>query len=411
MRNRWAVINPCVVVMWLLAACGQPEPRAPKPDDDASPIVAALRAGKFDDALRASTDVLARDPGNAQASAVRAIARYQRAAAELVTELGAVIDRGESLKALDHERGRAAWRTFLEELEIVDRDLATVAADPNFALELCIACWEHDWNRNGRIDDGDRKLFELEFDGKGGELAAGDPRRRPTYRFDRGDALWARAMIAFQRAGTELVLSYRWSELDKLFAGDEPRITIKLVDPGRVKHARELVLAGLGFADQTREAYLAETDDDREWVPNPRQHSYAMPLAVDAELYTTWAAVIGDVRRMLASKDNDGASQEGIAMREVATMIMGPAAAHELPNAFVDLGRMLREPSDITIDFHDELPHPQKYERLLRGLLGHGYAKTMRASPLVARLRHMKEQVERGQDTAGRKLRYLLWLN
>ena len=211
-------------------------------------------------------------------------------------------------------------------------------------------------------------------------------------------------MISFQRAGVELVLSYRWSELDKLFQGKQPRMSIQLIDPGRVKHARELVLAGLRYADQTREAYLAETDDDREWVPNPRQKSYAMPLAVDADLYATWAAVTGDVRRMLDSK-------EGVSIREVATVIVGAAAATQLPNAFIDLGRMLREPSNITIDFDDNAPDPQKYERLLRGLLGHGYAKSMRASPLVARIRHMKEQVERGQDTLDRKLRYLLWLN
>jgi hypothetical protein len=35
----------------------------------------------------------------------------------------------------------------------------------------------------------------------------------------------------------------------------------------------------------------------------------------------------------------------------------------------------------------------------------------MRASPLVARLRHMHDELDRGQDTAGRKLRYLLWFN
>jgi hypothetical protein len=401
MQRTWVMILLCA------AACGQPEPKTPHPSGPASPVVLALRAGKFEDALRATTEVLARDPHNAEASAVRAIARYQRAGVMLVNELGTVIDKAEGLKFFDHEQGRAAWQQFSTELEAVDRDLAIVAADPSFALELCIACWEHDWNRNGRIDDGDRKLFELEYDGKGGQLADGDPRRRPTYRFDYGDVLWARAMVSFQRAGVDLVLAYRWSELDKLFhseGDDPPRLTIKLVDPGRVKHARELILAGLSHADQTREAYLAETDDDREWVPNPRQHSFVMPLAVDAQLYATWAAITGDLRRILESK-------EGISLREAAAALIGAHAAAELPNAYVDLGRMLREPTDIILDLDDHAPRPQMYERVLRGLLGHGYAESMRASPLVGRVRHMKEEVERGQDTIDRKLRYLLWLN
>jgi hypothetical protein len=370
MRNIW-------VVMLFVVACGQPEPKAPQPKSAS------------------------------QEAASRAIERYQKAATLLVDELGTVINKAEGLKFFDHEQGRAAWRAFATELEAVDRDLELVAADPAFAMELCLACIEYDWNRNGHIDARDRKMLELEFDGSGGELAAGDPRRRPTYRFDRGDALWARAMIAFQRAAVELVLAYRWSELDKLFlfrGNDAPHMSIKLIDPGRVTHARELVLIGLLYADQTREAYLAETDDDREWVPNPRQKNYAMPLTVDAELYATWAAITGDLRRMLESK-------EGVSVREVATVFMGPRDAAELPNAFVDLGRMLRDPSDIRIELDESAPHPQMYEQLVRGLLGHGYAETMRASPLVGRLRHMKEEVERGQDTIGRKLRYLLWLN
>jgi hypothetical protein len=397
MRNIW--------VVFLLVACGQPEPKAPQPLSDASPAVNAVRQGNFELALRESSAELARDPQSSQAAAVRAIARYQASASQVAAELRVVAENGGRLKALDHERGRAAWLSFLGELEGIDRDLSIVAADPRFSLELCIACWEHDWNRNGRIDEGDRRLLELEYDGKGGELPAGDPRRRPTYRFDRGDAYWALGMLSFQRAGVELVLAFRWSELDKLFRGDGALdITIPLVDPGRVQHARELVLAALAYADQTRAAYLAETDDDREWVPSPRQKSYAMPLGVDADLYATWTAVVGDLRNLLDSK-------EGIAIRDVATIFVGARGAIAFPNAYVDLGAMLREPTDIVIELDDKLSHPHMYERALRGIFGHGYKEAMRASPLVGRVRHMKGQLDRGEDLLGRKLRYLFWLN
>jgi len=208
-------------------------------------------------------------------------------------------------------------------------------------------------------------------------------------------------MISFQRAAVELVLAYRWSELDKLFSrGEAEMMTIKLIDPGRVKHARELFIAALGFSGQERDAYLAETDDDREWVPNPRQKSYAMPLEVDDDLYTTWTQVISDVHRMLSS-------QEGIGFREVVQLIGDPGDAEKLPNAYLDLGRMFREPTDIVIDLRRDVTP----ERFLRGALGRGYAETMRASPLVGRLRHMKEALETGEDTLERKLRYLFWLN
>ncbi|HEY5926987.1 MAG TPA: hypothetical protein VIV11_35110 [Kofleriaceae bacterium] len=396
-----------ITMVAILVACGQPEPQLPQPTYVRSPALAAMQDSKFDVALREANVTLARDPRDSQAAGVRAIARYQQAGSQLFSELGAVVDAGERLDALDHERGRAAWLAFLGALEAIDRDLEVAAADPSFALELCVACLESDWNRNGRIDDRDRKLFELELDGNGGELAENDPRRRPTYRFDQGDALWARAMVQFQRAGVEVVLAYRWSELDKLFRdtnSDRINIAIKLVDPGRVKRARELVLAGLSYAEQTRDAYLKETDDDREWLPNPKQKNYAMPLPVDAALFATWATVLGDIRRLLESK-------EGISLREVALATFGTPGASDVPNAYVDLGRLLREPTDIVFDLDDKLPRPQMYERLLRGLLGRGYAESMRASPLVGRLRHMASEVARGTDTVERKLRYLLWLN
>jgi hypothetical protein len=385
-----------VTILLLLGACGAPDVLPHRETVDSAPAAAALRASKFDEAGRTAATLLREDPRSSRAAAVRAIATYQAAGHELVQHLELVLAEGASFKMLDHDKGRRAWATFLARLEEVDRDLAVVAADPGFSLELCLACWEHDWNRSGAVDARDRQLFEIEFDGKGGDLAESDPRRRPTYRFDVGDAEWARAMIAFQRAAVELVLAYQWNELDKLFGEDRP-LTIRIADKGRVRRARTLVLAGLAAAERCRRAYLAETDDDREWVPNPRQRSYAMPLEVDAGLYDTWQAVIGDVRRMLES-------EEGISLREVAALL--GESATDLPNIYVDLGAMLREPRDIILDFTSK-----DIDTIAKNLLGAGYKKSMKPSPLVPRLARMKTELARGEDTFERKLRYLLWLN
>jgi len=396
----------CVVAF--LVACG-PNDKAIRParQDPArsAAAVAAMREGRFDDAHREADKVLAAEPGDSIVAAVRALARYQRSGEALIATLGEVIDQGESFKAFDHAKGRAAWTSFLSELDAVDNDLAIAAADPNFALELCLACWRHDWNRNGEIDRRDKKLFELEFDGSGGELAEADPRRRPTYRFDVGDVLWARAMISFQRGLVELVLAYRWSALDQLFNRDDDKpLVIELVDASRVRRARDRFIAALAFSAQEREAYLAETDDDREWLPSPRQKNFAMPLPVDDTLYTTWRDVLSDVQRLLTS-------EEGISMREAGAALIGPDASL-LPNAYVDLGRMLREPTHITLDLHgDSSSKPQNIERIVRGVLGNGYSKSMRPSPLVGRLRHMMGEVVRGEDTFEKKLRYLIWIN
>jgi len=398
-----------VLVVTLAAACGPAGPaRSPSQRaTDSAPAVTALVAGNFADAGKQAEAALARDPRNARAAAVHAIATYQQSMHRYIHEVGQIVDAADKLEFFDHTGGRETWQKMLDALATVDRYLAIAATDPSFSLELCIACWEHDWNHNGRVDEGDRHLFEIEYDGKGGELPAGDPRRRPTFRFDIGDIEWARAMIDFQRALGELVLAYRWSELDRLFSRGESehRITIHLVDKNRVTRAREHVLAGLEHADLCRAAYLAETDDDREWVPNPRQHDHAMPLEIDDAVYATWAGVLGDVRHMLAS-------EEGVSLRELANAI-DPRAGMFAPDAYVDLGRMFREPGDFVIDFDtiDRGPDPKAIEALLRGMLGNGYQTQMKPSPLVKRLAAMKQQLDHGEDTFDRKLRYLLWLN
>lgn len=409
-RNVIVLGTLALVVVALVGACSTdaPPPRTPEQrGTDSAPAVTALQAAKFDEAAKHATAALALDPRNSQAAAVRAIAGYQLAGSELVHELGRILEESDALRAIDHVAGRKMWQTFIDRLAAVDRDLAVVAADKSFSLELCIACWEHDWNHSGEIDDGDRRMFEIEYDLAGEELPEGDPRRRPTFRLDTGDADWARAMLSFQRAAVELILAYKWSELDQLFRGDPERLVIRVNDRGRVKRARELILQGVDFADRCRAAYLAETDDDREWVPNPRQKSYAVPLAMDDTIYATWSAVTRDVRHLLRG-------DEGISLREVARAADDDGTDIErlVPDAYVNLGKMLAEPADIVIVLEGvDDDNPKDIERLLKGILGNGYQTRMKPSPIVGRLHAMKRQMDRGEDTLERKMRYLFWLN
>ena len=415
-----AIVGLSVVGAGCGAGAGSVRAQAER-DRDSAAAVASLQAAKFDDAASQATQVLARDAGNSRAAAVRAIATYQAAGSRLRDDL-----TSSGTKLLDRTTAVGIGQRFLDQLAAVDRDLAVVAGDPAFSLELCLACWEHDWNHNGRIDDGDRSLFEIEFDGRvaagrndgSGELAKDDPRRRPTFRFDTGDGDWARAMISFQRAVLEIALAYRWSEVAKLFVPSQrkdqsPTIVLHLEDAPRVQRARTLILDGLRYADRCRTEYLAETDDTREWLPNPRQHDHAIPLEVDPALYQTWADITGDVRRLLES-------QEAISIRELAALGKRDSAAY-FPDAYLDLGAMLREPADITLDVglieaaDDSHRNPTVVatllEKFLRGALGKGYAASGKRSPLPGRLQRMAGELSTGGDTLDRKLRYLLWLN
>jgi len=347
----------------------------------------------------------------AAAAAQRAFDRYLTATTGLWREFGAVMDAADRKGAtgFDHARMRGALDRFLGELDAVDRELASAAADPAFNLELCLACVDRDWNLNGRIDDGDRLLFQVEVDDQGNPLAEDDPRRKPTFRFDVGDLYWARAMLAFQRAVVDLVLAYDWSGLDRLLRWDQdrppPPITIKLGDAGRVRAARDLILAGVDHAERARQAYLAETDDDREWVPSPRQKNHPVPLAMDQAMYDRWGAILGDVRRLVHGDEGLSAGQIGALLDDDFAGVSG----------FIDVGRALDKPADFVLDFtilDDRRIGPVRgAEKILRDFFGQAYRPTMKPSPLPGRLARMKSELERDQDTFDRKLRYLLWLN
>ncbi|HEU5058343.1 MAG TPA: hypothetical protein VFU21_17545, partial [Kofleriaceae bacterium] len=231
------------------------------------PAIDALVRGDFPAARGAADEVLKRTPDSARAAAVRAVARYQAAGVALMARaepIEALIERGDAAR-VDGEI-RTALEAFDRDLVAVDEDLAIAEADPTFALEVCLACWRHDWTGDREVDERDLRMLEIEYDTSGAELPDGDPRRRPTFRLDHGDVIWARAMISFQRTLVRLGMAYRWSALADAMRGNSRVLRIPLAHPDDVKRARDLALTALDHAERCRQAYLAETVDDREWV-------------------------------------------------------------------------------------------------------------------------------------------------
>ncbi|MCC6899166.1 MAG: hypothetical protein IT377_09335 [Polyangiaceae bacterium] len=376
----------------------------------ARPAERALGGGDFADANRQAERALARDEQNPRAALVRALTRYERSMKQLSRDLRTVVIGGAMTGGFNQRYLDLALEQADKDLALVEADLARASRDPDVSLELCLACWKKDWNGNGRVDSRDELLFQIEQDAAGNPIPEGDPRRKPTFRFDHGDVYWARAFVAFQRAAIDVLSAYDFSEVERLLAerSERPRqIRLRLVHPERMKSARAHVLDGLGHSDASRRAYLAETDDDREWMPNPRQKDHPLPLPVDAKLYDTWQGVVGDLERLVRG-------DEGLSVRELAQL--GDHRWKDPPQGFVDLGSMFTRPRDIVIDLEaverfDRAENRQTAELLLKSLLGAHYVKQMKPSPLPRRLERMKGEVERGDESLERKLRYLLWIN
>jgi hypothetical protein len=406
MRTR-LLFGVCLSMGMLASACG---PSLAQRETAAQPAIEALRQARFDEAARKAAEVATTDRENPFAHLVAAVSRFRTTMHQLVTDLPSALLGAAVARGFNHRYMRFAFEQAEKELRLVDADLEVAARFPELTFDLCLACWRVDWNRNGEVDSRDERLFQIEVDANGKEIPESDPRRKPTFRFDHGDVLWARAFVQFQRAALNVFLAYDWSAIDgiipALMSNKKPVLTIKLEKRPRIEEAKRLILAGLDLADQARRAYLAETDDEREWLPNPRQKNHPLPLPVDDALYQTWEQILGDLRRIVEG-------EEGVSVAELAQL--GDHKWKNPPKGFLDFGGMLSRPKDIVIDLGlggkdaDELE--TRPEPILKEALGEYYAASMKPSPIISRLSRMKREVERGQESFERKLRYLLWLN
>lgn len=380
-------------------------------ETDAQPALAALQAARFDDATRLAKESLARSEDNSRAAGVLALSTWRLAMHDAVTD---ALTYGASVAASSLMGGNFGNQDFLDfavaradaRLVEVDRALALAAKDPGFSMELCLACWEVDWNRNGEVDARDRHLLEVELDAHGEPLAEADPRRRPTFRFDVADVHWLRAMVSFQRAALALVSSWA-PDLSGLRRNRLDVLRLTLRNPEKPKQARALILEGLKHARLCRAAVLAETDDDREWLPNPRQKDHAMPLEVDDALFETWAGVLDDVEGLLTSRT-------GLSAADV--LQYGDRKWDRPPTGYLDVGALLAQPRDFVFPTEDAERarrggSGEAMDAVLRQTFGPAWKDSMTPSPLTTRLERMEKELDRGEDTFERKLRYLFWLN
>jgi hypothetical protein len=374
---------------------------------EAAGAVTALQASRFDDATRQAEVLLANDGSNARAHAITALAQFVMTNQRLVNEvmtLGAAIGVSSALRGtVNLAPFDDAFERADQHLVQVDAHLTAAAKDPGVSLELCLACWEVDWNNNGEVDDRDRALFEVERDADGQFFPASDVRRRPVFRFDVTDVHWLRALLAFERAGLELARAWDFSSLAQLvfrkWSGRGVRLPLKSAE--RARHAHALLLDALDSSAACRASALSEVDDDREWLPNPRQRQHAIPLEVDDAVFTTWSELLADTRALLRS-------EQGL---DVAALARLSRKTEEVPSGFIDLGRWLTLPHDLELTLPNEGSSVQALEGLMRNVFGDAYVASMPPSPLPARLKRMDAEVRSGKDTFVRKLRYLLWFN
>lgn len=203
-----------------------------------------------------------------------------------------------------------------------------------------------------RLDfDGDGKASEEEtlwkiyarlngrFQADQANPAAGEAEAFPIS-FDRGDAAWLRGYCHLLMSLTEIYLAHDAKRLFEhtahlFFAkpktpfsflknapeglnpmgGNGPRIGLigdllafvhlihfPVKEPARMGSALKHMETMLTLSRESWKAYLAETDDDHEWIPNPNQNSVLPNGKVTAEMLAGWIDFVGEAEAILAGK-------------------------------------------------------------------------------------------------------------
>ena len=401
----------CLAVSITVLNCGGGK-RTTEPASAKAPTITpahrALINGNFEHAAKLATDTVASQPTDAHAHAIRAIATYVSAVHHLLgvmMDAAAAIERGRGPDHAALHRELAAANAALTKVET---DLSVASGDDSFALDLCVSCWKLDWDHSGAIDNADRVL-EITTDRDGRALATDDPRKTPTFRFDVGDIFWARAMVAFQRGVISLVHAYDWRDLDKIIEQSASvllGVTVRLRDKALVTAAQTLFDQGLAHARACRARYLSESDDVREWVPNPRQNDYAVGLPVDDALYAEWERVLAEIARVLNGEQG---------LRVASILALTGQAWPNAPSGFINIGTLLSKPENFRVPVARVaklmLGATSEFAGIVRDILGKHYVEQMTPSPLIDRIKRLQTTGPSGEITFGRRIYYALWFN
>jgi len=228
--------------------------------------------------------------------------------------------RNPDAEPVTHEQVRAMIGAWVDDLRRAEETLAGVD-DPDVKLRLLVGLIRMDLNGDGQATEHEQ-LWQL--------FAALRTRQNPTQEgaerfdiaFDRGDADWLRGYCHLCMAAGEMILAHDTGPLfnhtAQLFfskpvtpfpflnAFNVDRdvremapitdliafihlLSFEVTDPARMRVAHAHLASCLDLGKSMWDHYRAETDDDREWIPNPRQTDAALPGAsIDDEMLDTW---------------------------------------------------------------------------------------------------------------------------
>jgi hypothetical protein len=180
--------------------------------------------------------------------------------------------------------------------------LQTLNIEAKDSLQLRPQTWVVDLDGDGAISPWEQRFFALPNRSNDLELILGMPgdsadvQLQALVKTDQSDVLWALSYHQFIEGIVEMARAQRFD-----FSGGMSGM-ILLSDKAAWARAYGLIKDGFDTSQAMRTALLAETDDDYEWIANPKQKNSAFPLMLDSGDFTTWGSTISDIQLLWGGK-------------------------------------------------------------------------------------------------------------
>ncbi|AUT02616.1 hypothetical protein CLI64_20705 [Nostoc sp. CENA543] len=230
-----------------------------------------------------------------------------------------------------YKDARNILQNLLDDLTKIRATLEPIK-DSKVKLPVRLGLTRMDFNADGKLEENESfwKTFSLLSGIQTTEKAA----ENFAIAFDFGDVIWLKGYCNLLSAMTQTVLGYDESKLfdstgHLVFANPQSAypflakgtgifsfgnidisdivafvhlMNFPVAEPERLRAAIEHLQAVTGLSRQSWDAILAETDNDREWLPNPKQKAVIPNAAVTQEMIDSWLAFLDEADTLLTGK-------------------------------------------------------------------------------------------------------------